>query len=93
MGVRPLCWNSGGDRLKYNEKRGVRQGDPLSPLIFNVVLDRALRLLTDVGFRLGTSCITTLAFADDVILCGTTSWGLQRDLEIFEESSKKRAFP
>jgi hypothetical protein len=69
--------------IKINEKRGVRQGDPLSPLIFNVVLDRALRLLTDVGFRLGTSCITTLAFADDVILCGITSWELQRNLEIF----------
>jgi hypothetical protein len=77
-------------RRSVNVKRGVRQGDPLSPLLFNLVLDRALkRLLTDVGFRLGTSCITALAFADDVILCGTTSWGLQRNLEIFEEELRR----
>jgi hypothetical protein len=76
--------------VRINVKRGVRQGDPLSPLLFNLVLDRALkRLLTDVGFRLGTSCITALAFADDVILCGTTSWGLQRNLEIFEEELRR----
>jgi hypothetical protein len=31
----------------------------------------------------------TLAFAGDVILCGTTSWGLHRNLEIFEEELRR----
>lgn len=60
--------------------RGVFQGDPLSPCIFNFVMDRALRKLDDahgydMGERLGT--ISCMAFADDVNIVGSSIVGTQ----------------
>ncbi|KAJ3640264.1 hypothetical protein Zmor_003573 [Zophobas morio] len=54
--------------------RGVRQGDPLSPFLFNVVLDELLVRLESHGsigcpFRNGTRC-RVLAFADDLVVIG-----------------------
>ncbi|KYB29454.1 Retrovirus-related Pol polyprotein from type-2 retrotransposable element R2DM-like Protein [Tribolium castaneum] len=58
--------------------------DPLFPLVFNLVLDRALkRLSTDVGFRLTDATkVTALVFADHLVLCTTTARGLQTNLDV-----------
>ncbi|KAG7196381.1 hypothetical protein KM043_018805, partial [Ampulex compressa] len=62
--------------------RGVRQGDPLSPLLFNLVVDRALGILSeDVGFRMGGYLVNALAYADDIVLLSSTTMGLQENLE------------
>lgn len=66
--------------------KGVRQGDPLSPLIFNVVVDMALRAIPHtVGYALGSHLVNALAFADDVILVASTPLGLQRSCEAFTD--------
>jgi Reverse transcriptase (RNA-dependent DNA polymerase) len=49
--------------------RGVKQGDPLSPLLFNLILEPLLLDLEKMaGFSVGTIRVSVLAFADDLFL-------------------------
>ena len=68
-----------GDRQseEFSISSGVKQGDPLSPLLFNLVIDELLldlheRMPKTIGYpmtgRTQTERITALAFADDVII-------------------------
>ncbi|KAG8175855.1 hypothetical protein JTE90_013405 [Oedothorax gibbosus] len=83
-------YGNGRTRLTYggNESapilpgRGVRQGDPLSPLIFNVVFDNVLRSVPDhLGLRCRGEWISKLAFADDLVLCAENAVDLQHVLD------------
>lgn len=64
--------------------RGVRQGDPLSPLLFNLVLDDVFRSLEkeDIGYTIGEKRALGVAYADDVILTAHSKASLQRILDI-----------
>lgn len=57
-----------GDPFPIN--RGVRQGDPLSPKLFNAVLEHIFRKLDweNYGININGSRLNHLRFADDIVL-------------------------
>uniref|UniRef100_A0A4W6FV19 ribonuclease H n=1 Tax=Lates calcarifer TaxID=8187 RepID=A0A4W6FV19_LATCA len=75
-----------GETDRIHIKVGVKQGDPLSPLLFNLALDPLLYVLENkgVGFRVGGRSLTALAFADDLVLLSDSWKGMERNLQILE---------
>ena len=72
-------WVKGICSEKIDIKRGVRQGDPLSPILFNLVMDILVHQLesSGKGIKLGDHQIASLMFADDLILMADTDEDLQ----------------
>lgn len=82
MSVRTnVMWN--GARSEYFQpQRGIRQGDPMSPYIFVLCMDKLSHLIAQeveegnwVGLRAGRRgpVISHLMFADDLLLFGRAS--------------------
>ncbi|KAK3592171.1 hypothetical protein CHS0354_000078 [Potamilus streckersoni] len=68
--------------------RGVKQGDPLSPLLFNIALDPIFCLIEDQnnGFTYqGNIPIGSMAYADDSSLLTEKAAELQKNLDLFAE--------
>jgi hypothetical protein len=71
-------------------RRGVKQGDPLSPFMFNAVIDWAFSSLDEhVGFSFGHVRVNNLGYADDVALLSDTRAGLRSQLGKFESHLAK----
>lgn len=68
-------------------KVGVKQGDPMSPILFNLAIDPLLATLEEggEGLAVGDKKITTLAFADDLLMLSDTWGGMSHNLRILEE--------
>ena len=82
--------------FKFAIKRGTKQGDPLSPTIFNAVLETVMRRLKQKWARSrwgvdislwGAKRLQNLRFADDILLFGQTLPQVQKMLE---DLTKKR---
>ena len=75
---------------------GVRQGDGLSPLLFNIVLDKIIKKWENQvkGIQLGKTyanktIIKCLAFADDLVILSNNRQEAQEALELLHEISAK----
>ena len=72
-------------------RRGMKQGDPMSVHLFNVVIDWALAALDpSLSVEIGEGAwINHLAFADDIALVTRTSVGAQRQVDLINMSLSK----
>lgn len=61
--------------------RGVKQGDPLSPTLFNLVMDELLCLIDHQnGLPIGDQRVAAVAYADDLLIMGPSEIEVQHTL-------------
>ena len=82
----------GNERVKI--RRSARQGDPLSPYLFILVLDKLLERMDEdhllKGIRVGSDKITSLAFADDNYTAITdTTEGIRSKISKIKQTMEK----
>lgn len=76
----------GNENLLVRPTMGVRQGDPLSPLLFNLVVDEWLATCDpNIRFKGETVDANCMAFADDIVVLAATPRGLQQQLSALEQ--------
>ncbi|KAK7881414.1 hypothetical protein WMY93_029823 [Mugilogobius chulae] len=75
----------GGATAPIQIRSGVKQGDPLSPILFNLCLDALMYALEKevVGVQFGTDLsIPSIAYADDLVVLGETYSELQKGMHV-----------
>lgn len=82
----------GADTEVIQITNGVKQGCPLSPLLFNSVTDELLHLISEKrGYKLTDDCfIASMAFADDLILISSSRAGLESSLNTMSDFFQAR---
>ncbi|KAH7706674.1 hypothetical protein AAVH_26088 [Aphelenchoides avenae] len=79
--------------IKIPIRRGVRQGDTISPKLFTAALEMIFRELRwderrNAGINIDGRRLTHLRFADDIVLVGSSRADVQQRLEELNEQSK-----
>ncbi|GBL83248.1 Retrovirus-related Pol polyprotein from type-2 retrotransposable element R2DM [Araneus ventricosus] len=63
---------------KFSPSCGVKQGDPLSSILFNMVIDQLIKKLKGpIGLEIDGSVMSISAYVDDILLFASSSAGLQ----------------
>ena len=75
---------------KFQIKRGVRQGDPISPKIFSAAIETIFQTVDlDKGLNIDGETLTNLRFADDVALTTNNMTEMEEQLNRLNKNSKK----
>ena len=89
----------GAESRPFDVQRGVKQGDPLSPALFNLVLDKVLSEVSStwnrrgygtlVGQSINGKCLTHVAFADDQTLIARSWISMKRMILMLRDALAK----
>uniref|UniRef100_A0A0N4YFD6 Reverse transcriptase domain-containing protein n=1 Tax=Nippostrongylus brasiliensis TaxID=27835 RepID=A0A0N4YFD6_NIPBR len=79
------------NNVRINVKRSVRQGDTISPKLFNASLDNIMRTLEwdDMGVKIDGRQLHHLRFADDIVLITPSITQAERMLADFDHACGK----
>ena len=73
---------------EFHANMGVKQGDPLSPLLFGLFIDRIesvfSNILPGVGIQMGNMLVQVLLYADDLVLLAESPAQLQSMLDVLQ---------
>lgn len=76
-------------------QKGVRQGYPLSLVLFNVFIKKTKNIIKfrleqkGIGVKIGGVLITILRFADDIVVLATSEEDLQAALNVMNITFKE----
>ena len=76
---------------KIRIKRGVRQGDTISPKLFTATLESIIRkfIWENKGVKIDGELLSNHRFADDIFLCTETPQELQQALQELSDESRQ----
>ena len=75
-----------GERSRFSKIfQGVRQGCPLSPILFSCYINGLVKLLKGIsGVTIGVRELCSLLYADDIVLMADSPEALQKMIDIVE---------
>ena len=85
--ARSVARFQGSMSWEFQCQKGVRQGCPLSPLLFSLFIsDLEDTLMTNSSgkIRIGGQEVTTIMFADDLVILADSSEGLKQSLSVLQ---------
>jgi len=75
----------------FENKTGLKQGDPLSPVLFNLALQKVIQSIKMVpsGIQIGKEQLNILAYADDIALIGKNKIEIRKLFVEMENTARK----
>ena len=77
--------------LFFENKTGQKQGDSLSPILFNLALHKVIQSIKMVpsGIKIGKEQLNILAHADDIVLIGKNETEIRQLFVEMENIARK----
>ena len=89
--AKTVCWkNEFSESFKVD--RGVRQGSPLSPFLFALVMDEVIEVINSLheGCEIKGTKINIIVYADDIVVLGPTKRAIENLLKVLVQELRTR---